>query len=654
MRTVLHVTFLLLLFHSAYKGQSQITTPVVRANFGVDGDLRSNFINNAAQAGQDDWFVYPSTTGAGQFVIDTTGAAAIVSGYSTNTASRKLSFMKSMSVPVFSVINNQLLMDAAYVRDYHGDDSTVFASGSNKNGDSPGLWTCPVSQGIPDKNDILDMMVHVRRAGPNSTDSLWMFGAVSLDNITGNRYFDFEMYQTNLTWTKATGKFSGYGPDAGHTSWEFDANGNIIKAGDIIFSAEYQSSSLTAIEARIWINRSALSVVPQAFDWSGKFDGASSGATYGYASIKPKSDGTYFTGLQSSTATWGGPFAIVLQNDNVVTDYTAKQFVEFSVNLTKLGLDPVTSLTGSSCTMPYKSLLVKTRSSASFTAELKDFIMPVSVTLPQKALTRTATPFMCEKLNVAEIYINGPVSTSTYNWSTQNGSIISSTSGTSIFVDKPGTYVVQQYLQQGCLAYATDTITISPFPFCGVLAANRIYDFTASSPDQGIQLNWKVQDNQQVAFFEIQNSADETNFKTVATVAKNAASLQNSYSYKSAKNADREFRPYYRIVLTNVDGAKIFSQVLHLKTDKSGSAVKIYPNPVKDKLFVQFMAPATTEMKIELYNAAGNPVFSASGSARQGLNEFNFAVPPGVQSGFCFVLVRCGNQVFRQKVLVIR
>src|SRR6185295_1804370 len=292
----------------------------------------------------------------------------------------------------FSIINSRLLLDAAFVRDFHGDDSTVFASGSSKNGDSPGDWNCPVSQGIPDKNDILDMMVHIRRAGPNFSDSLWMFGGMSLDNTTGDRYFDFEMYQTDLVYNRSTLSFSGYGPDKGHTSWEFDAAGNITKAGDIIFSAEYQSSSLTFIEARIWVNQAALSISPVAFSWSGQFDGASSGATYGYASIQPKGAGTYYTGLQCANNTWGGPFSIILQNDAIATNYIAKQYVEFSVNLTKLGLDPVTSITGDPCGMPFRRLLVKTRASASFTAQLKDFVAPVAMFIAPKADIATETP----------------------------------------------------------------------------------------------------------------------------------------------------------------------------------------------------------------------------------------------------------------------
>ena len=58
----------------------QITTPIIKAAFGVDADLRANFFNGFVQSGNDDWF-NNGTAGTGFFVIDTTGAASVIAGY---------------------------------------------------------------------------------------------------------------------------------------------------------------------------------------------------------------------------------------------------------------------------------------------------------------------------------------------------------------------------------------------------------------------------------------------------------------------------------------------------------------------------------------------------------------------------------------------
>lgn len=241
--------FLFLLLYSTAYGQ--ITSPQIKANFGIEGDLQANYFNNSISLkSDDDWFKEDSQSGVG--VIDTSGAAAILARYAIDPAFRQQSFGRTMGILPGTVVNGRLLIDAVFFRDYHGSDSTMYASGSSKNGMSPADWNCPVAQSVPDKNEILDVMAHIRRDGTTGNDSLWLFGGVSIEQTTGDRYFDFELYQTEMNYDKTTQKFYNYGPDAGHTSWKFDASGNIIQVGDVIFSASYGSSTLSSIEARIW------------------------------------------------------------------------------------------------------------------------------------------------------------------------------------------------------------------------------------------------------------------------------------------------------------------------------------------------------------------------------------------------------------------
>lgn len=633
----------------------QITSPVIRANFGVDADLRSNYFNNADLAGNDDWFTLPGSLGTGQFIIDTTGAAAIVARYATDIPFRRSVFSRTMRYPVFSVINNSLLLDAVFVRDFHGDDSTVFASGGNKNGDNPGNWTCPVSQGIPDKNDILDMMVHVRRAGPNNTDSLWMMGAVSLDNTSGNRYFDFEMYQTNLTYDRATRKFYNYGPDDGHTSWEFDAAGNVTKAGDIIFSAEYQSASLTLIEARIWVNQSAFSIVPAAFSWGGQFAGASAGAQYGYASIQPNGSGAYYTGMQCGDNTWGGPFSIILQDESVVTNYAAKQFVEFSVNLTKLGLDPITSLGGDVCGMPFRRILVKTRASASFTAELKDFVAPFAFANVPVTDIATATPFICNQGSVAEIHVTNPLSTSTYQWTTPNGSIISGNTGPSIIVDTPGIYIVTQHLQPGCATYSSDTIVVSPLSGCFVLSVDLV-DFRGKWNNNQTQLDWKIMNNQLVQYFEVQRSLDGNNFITIDRIDKQySGAAAIAYAFSEDVSGIGSSTIFYRVKLITTGNTITYSPVINLSAkNKIKNDVIIFPNPVKDIFQLQLFSMANTIIEAGIFDLSGKQIKSYNIPVQKGNNGITLDGLIGKPPGIYMVLVNMNDETFRQKVVLLK
>lgn len=648
MKTPLLLFFILLTLTSF----AQITTPITKAAFGVDGDLRANYFNNFIQSGNDDWF-NNGTAGTGQFVIDTNGAAAIKAAYASDVSpwrKRMSSFYRGMSMPAYSIVNNRMWLDALFVRDYHGNDTTVFTAGADKNGQSPQFWSGGI-QGIPDKNDILDMMMHVRRAGRTTLDSLWLFGALSLDNVTGNRYFDFELYQTDINYDRVSSRWYGYGPDAGHTSWQFDAAGNVTRPGDIIFSASYQSSSLTNIEARIWIDRASLSITPANFIWSGQFDGAGNGSQYGYASILPKTAGAFYTGLQCGNNEWAGAFSVVLQDNTVATNYTAKQFMEFSVNLTKLGLDPVTTFGSDVCGTPFNRLVVKTRASESFTAELKDFVAPIDLFLAPRADVVSNTPILCATQSVSDIWVQNPSSSSSYSWSTTNGHIVGTTAGTNITVDAPGTYIVTQRLSAGCNPYAYDTISIN-YDFTCQILASLITSLSGNLSDEKALLNWITSLNNDVDYFEVERSVDGKNFASISKIMVRATNSSVA-NYSTTDDISSFKIPYvfYRLKVKLSSKAVVYSTILRLNLPVNKNEVLIYPNPAKDNVQLALTSDEKQEMKMMVYDFTGRLIEGKDFTLKQGTNVFSINTSQW-RTGTYVVQLMTQSQTINRKLLI--
>lgn len=645
-------TLLPILLFLSITAQSQITTPIIKAGFGVDAELRANFYNNFLQSGNDDWFWYNGTSGTGRNVIDTTGAAALRAAYAADASpwsARMQSVYRTMSKPQFSIVNNRLWLDALFVRDYHGNDTTVFVSGSNKNGMSPATWIGGV-QGVPDKNDILDMMMHIRRAGPFRTDSLWMFGGISLDNTTGNRYFDFEMYQTDIYYDRVSGNFYGYGPDEGHTTWEFDASGNVTKPGDIIFSAEYQNSALTNIEARIWINKNSLSITPAGFNWSGQFDGASTGAQYGYASILPSTAGAFYTGLGSTSNTWAGPFQLVLQNNALVNNYAKDQFMEFSVNLTKLGLDPVTTFGGDICGTPFNRLVVKTRASASFTAELKDFIAPTDLFLAPRATALADVPIYCGMLGVSTLEVQNPYPSSVYSWSTPDGNIVGSNLGDSITVDAPGTYIVEQRLSAACNVYASDTLTILFDPTC-VPMSNKLTGFRGIIKNKKAYLSWTTLANKETELFEVQRSVNGRDFFSIDTIATVPEYTQHDYSFDEDVAGLKTASVYYRLRIKAVNGSVSYSSIVRLGLNQQETDITLYPNPVKDVLQISVPSSKKQEASISIFDISGALLKQNRYPINEGVNAIQVDVSTW-KAGTYMVRTITGGQSIWKKFII--
>ncbi len=632
------------------RANGQITTPIVKANFGIESDLSSNFYNNAAQPAVDDWYSN-GLPGTGVAVIDTSGAASIVAGYTSNPASRSFSFSRLMKQPPFSTINNRLLIDAVFHRDYHGSDSTVFAAGSNKNGMSPFLWSCPAAQSIPDKNDILDAFTHVRRAGPNVTDSLWMFGAISIENTTGSRYFDFELYQTDLVYNRSTRTFTGYGPDAGHTSWTFDGAGNILLPGDIIFTAEFSSSALTQVQARIWVHKSALSITPSTFNWGGAFDGDGSGAVYGYANILPKTSGAFYTGIQSiAAATWAGPFALVRDDNSVVANYTARQFMEFAVNLTKLGIEPA-SFSSNACGSPFRRVLIKTRASTSFTAELKDFIAPFRMFEYPLLEANTFIKYFCEVMPPTTISVYNPIPTSTYIWSTNNGNIFGPTTGPTIIVNAPGTYYVTQQLHVQCPVLAMDSVTIFFDSVCTVLNLG-VVDLTVNHSGKKVSLNWKVSNNEYADNMEVEYSYDNFSFHPLANIPAKKHGGYTLYTYNYTMN---NLNPviYYRIKLTGINDIIKFSSIVSLNFLKENNMdILIYPNPSNGELWMSMYSKEKKLVSVSITDMTGRLVKKTEIRVMEGNNQLDLHSMTENLQGMYIIKIKHRDGNFMQKLLI--
>lgn len=132
---------ILLMVLYAIEGNSQVVTPTIEGKFGVDADAEKNiFIDATSPCSDCDdwWYEQVSNGGNSLFIIDTTGAGAIVAGYIANpAATANVPFYRKMRYPVFQQTGERTLIDAIFVRDYHGTDQTAFVDGSNKNSDSP-------------------------------------------------------------------------------------------------------------------------------------------------------------------------------------------------------------------------------------------------------------------------------------------------------------------------------------------------------------------------------------------------------------------------------------------------------------------------------------------------------------------------------------
>lgn len=467
------------------------------AHFGIDGDLKSDTFafgtSMPLPVGSDDWFMKPGGTGLA--MIDTTGAAYAKSILQTG---KDFIFSMQANYPRFSIQNGNLLLDTRYARDGAMVDSTYF-SGNAQNGQDPTTWPGSTGPGSPlDKCDIVDTYIHLRRDGsvltaPNPSHLYLMLGA-SMVATNGSHYMDFELYKQQMWYDRVAGRFKNSGPTntGGHTKWDFDPDGTVHEMGDMQVSFTFNSSSVSAINIYIWVSLQTYnSVIPKYFDFVPNTFIAGTLAGYGYAEITAKQPGAPLPvwGLVNATAipapSWGTTSKDLgsAGNNYYSTNYAPGQFAEIGIDFTALGTDPAFNPYNNPCTPPFTRVIAKTRSSASFSAALKDFTGPFPFVVdftPPPAITIPG--HLACNIPSLDLKPDTLVSPGVYEWSTSDGNITTSRTDTPfIKVNAVGTYVLKTRTFLGCSS-RSDSVTIATDNNKPVAKGNGPYYVTTLNP----------------------------------------------------------------------------------------------------------------------------------------------------------------------------
>ena len=512
------ISLLLLASLSPLAGIAQLNNGGLNAMFGIDADTRSNYMRFGALSGavlSDDWF---SPSGSGNNVIDTSSASTYLSLLQSGA---NIIFSKRMSQLLYAKIGGKLWLDAAYGRDYVAaqslKDSTTFTFAA-KNGDNPNVWQGGLAS-TPTKNDLVDVYAHMRRDGLTVYDSLWFMTGITAYGNAANSYYDVELYKKSFGFNPASGTFSTAGTSGGHTEWLFDAAGNVIQTGDLIVAVSFSPGNVPVIDVRIWVSQTTYNnyyggaLAPKYFNFNASY--SSTSGSFGYASIVSKTGTTAFgsgiansSGTPSQDTTYSTPWGTANNSSGWNAQYQSEQFIEVGLNMTRIGVDPALYSTLSPCQSLFSNIFFKSRSSSSFTANLQDFVTP---------LTFLRQPVMDFAVKTDTLRCNHPTGTITltnnstagyYTWKPISGGNISGANSDSsqLNINQAGSYIVSASPAQGCPATQVDTIVVPVDTSRPVASAavgdisNTLYLYggnvaasnypTAFGGSQGLTWNW--------------------------------------------------------------------------------------------------------------------------------------------------------------------
>jgi hypothetical protein len=232
-------------------------------------------------------------------------------------------------------------------------------------------------------------------------------------------------------------------------------------------------------------------------------------------------------------------------------------------------------------------------------------VMTSSPTLVTPSVTIDANTFNSITTGTSVTFTATPTNggtTPAYQWK-KNGNNVGSNSSTYTDAALLNGDIITCVLTSNdpCASQATATstgITMSVSNPLPVILTNYTVTLTSKNAVSNV---WVTEVEINSKHFEVQKSIDGSNFETIGTVA--AKGFASSYSFID----DKPFvgTNYYRLKMVDMDGSFTYSKVMAVTLNDNRKSLVVYPNPVKDNLFVQVTSTKAEKLTLQVTDMQG-------------------------------------------------
>jgi hypothetical protein len=141
---------------------------------------------------------------------------------------------------------------------------------------------------------------------------------------------------------------------------------------------------------------------------------------------------------------------------------------------------------------------------------------------------------------------------------------------------------------------------------CLILLAVRLLDFEAQAMDYQNRVYFNTQSDKGILEVLVEKSQNGVDFFPIGSFSPALAlsDYQNEWI-----DAQPYPTTYYRLKITERDGAVVYSGIQSVKNTQHTSDFVVYPNPAQDLLNVRFGAPLSQDTRIALFNNIGQLVY---------------------------------------------
>ncbi|TAH00657.1 MAG: T9SS C-terminal target domain-containing protein [Sphingobacteriales bacterium] len=151
----------------------------------------------------------------------------------------------------------------------------------------------------------------------------------------------------------------------------------------------------------------------------------------------------------------------------------------------------------------------------------------------------------------------------------------------------------------------------------------NLNNFTATTNNVGVKLNWETKTETNSSKFELQRSVDGLTFETIHTLATKAVggNSSNILTYNYLDKTALTGTVYYRLKMVVKNETSTYSEIKTVEFSfNDRNTVIIYPSPVKDELNITWKAKNKENFSLAIYDVSGKMVLNFNNIKSQNFN----------------------------------
>jgi hypothetical protein len=177
----------------------------------------------------------------------------------------------------------------------------------------------------------------------------------------------------------------------------------------------------------------------------------------------------------------------------------------------------------------------------------------------------------------------------------------------------------------------------------------RFGDFAARTISKGIVLNWTIEEESGINYYEAERSVNGAPFINISRIAPIGNSGKTAYEVTD--NNPVNGNNYYRIKMVHSDGRISYSDVLHVKYGKGGNNLLVYPNPVIKDLRLQMTGFAKGRYELSIISSNGQSILRKTIEHNGADNLQTILLPDGMQKGSYIIQLIKGTEYYKQSFI---